>query len=463
MDVAYDHIQEEVLSPDKAIDSHSKQSGGLNSEFQEAFKAVSSSPWGARLGGFFGQVKKQGESLYTDAQKEYTAASETATRGLTSLVSRTRALSITNPTAAYNPDAPAITDDLVAPPKPKSSTTATSTEAAVEEGAPERPESLPADIVKEATTLVSRFRSEAAKRLKEIEKAEDAADEALLKFGTNIRDFLREAVTIAPPGDEAYGNSKNGHTGANASQDVLFETSDAEGKRVFHSTRFEAQLHVIHTTPSSFLSDPESAEYAPFAQTFDVERETDAIARDLDKFEELRRAMEKLVPERVDYALFWKRYYFLRKVVETEEERRREVLRGAAADTEEEVAWDDDDDDDDDDDTATPNALTTTSSTTKLTQEAPSPPLPNPPSDAKSTPERKPPVATTTTTTPPPTDLLKPAEPRRPSEEDGKSSASGSDTSYDILSGATSRAPGSPKEEKRAERAREESDEEDWE
>ncbi|KAK4997471.1 hypothetical protein LTR28_013968, partial [Elasticomyces elasticus] len=364
---------------------------------------------------------------------------------------------------AYNPDAPAITDDLVAPPKPKSSTTATSTEAAVEEGAPERPESLPADIVKEATTLVSRFRSEAAKRLKEIEKAEDAADEALLKFGTNIRDFLREAVTIAPPGDEAYGNSKNGHTGANASQDVLFETSDAEGKRVFHSTRFEAQLHVIHTTPSSFLSDPESAEYAPFAQTFDVERETDAIARDLDKFEELRRAMEKLVPERVDYALFWKRYYFLRKVVETEEERRREVLRGAAADTEEEVAWDDDDDDDDDDDTATPNALTTTSSTTKLTQEAPSPPLPNPPSDAKSTPERKPPVATTTTTTPPPTDLLKPAEPRRPSEEDGKSSASGSDTSYDILSGATSRAPGSPKEEKRAERAREESDEEDWE
>ncbi|KAK5006009.1 hypothetical protein LTR28_007006, partial [Elasticomyces elasticus] len=59
MDVAYDHIQEEVLSPDKAIDSHSKQSGGLNSEFQEAFKAVSSSPWGARLGGFFGQVKKQ--------------------------------------------------------------------------------------------------------------------------------------------------------------------------------------------------------------------------------------------------------------------------------------------------------------------------------------------------------------------------------------------------------------------
>lgn len=61
MDVAYDRIQEETLSQEEANETteQQEQGGGLNSEFQEAFKAVSSSPWGAKLGGFFGQVKKQ--------------------------------------------------------------------------------------------------------------------------------------------------------------------------------------------------------------------------------------------------------------------------------------------------------------------------------------------------------------------------------------------------------------------
>jgi hypothetical protein len=38
-----------------------------------------------------------------------------------------------------------------------------------------------------------------------------------------------------------------------------------------------------------------------------------------------------------------------------------------------------------------------------------------------------------------------------------------SDASYDLVSGASSRAPGSPKEEKAKEKKDEESDEEDWE
>lgn len=56
-------------------------------------------------------------------------------------------------------------------------------------------------------------------------------------------------------------------------------------------------------------------------------------------------------------------------------------------------------------------------------------------------------------------DLLKPNEPRR-STDDTKSVA-GSDASYDIVSGATTRAAGSPKEEKR-EVGKDESDD-DWE
>lgn len=177
--------------------------------------------------------------------------------------------------------------------------------------------------------MLMRFRSEAAKRLKDIEKAEDAADEALLKFGANIRNFLKEAVTIAPPSD-ANGNPSSSSNGSNK---VLFESKDSEGKRVIHTTRFDAQLHVIHSSIDSFLRDPVSPEWENFKKSFDVGKKTEAIAKDLEKHGELRRAMEKCVPERVEYAVFWCRYYFLRWVIESEEQRRREMLKGKSPPT----------------------------------------------------------------------------------------------------------------------------------
>lgn len=200
-------------------------------------------------------------------------------------------------------------------------TSATPKDATADDGSstahPDRPDSLPADIVKEAQGMVARFRSEAAKRLKDIEKAEDAADEALLKFGTNISNYLRDAVTVQPPTSPGADPTK-----------VLFESKDSEGKRVIHTTRFDAQLHVIHSSLDSFLRDPQSPEWEKWTADFDVAKKTDAIAKDLEKYEELRRAMEKIVPEKVEYKQFWARYYFLRYVIETEEQRRREMLKG---------------------------------------------------------------------------------------------------------------------------------------
>ena len=61
MDLAYDRIQEEALSPEEHADEQEPkpETTTLNSDFQEAYKAISLSPWGARLGGFFGSVVKQ--------------------------------------------------------------------------------------------------------------------------------------------------------------------------------------------------------------------------------------------------------------------------------------------------------------------------------------------------------------------------------------------------------------------
>lgn len=56
-------IQEEfealsATNPPESQESPADQST-LNKDFQEAYKAISSSPWGAKLGGFFGSVVKQ--------------------------------------------------------------------------------------------------------------------------------------------------------------------------------------------------------------------------------------------------------------------------------------------------------------------------------------------------------------------------------------------------------------------
>ncbi len=235
--------------------------------------------------------------MYKEAQQELTAVGEEASKGLTdlrsSIISRTRRLSIAQ-TPTTSEQATEETEE---------------TEGAKEVSADE--------ALKESEGVLERLRTEAAKRLKEIQKAEDAADEALLKFGTNIRNFLKDAVSIAPPSTEPGQGST-----------VLFESKDASGKRVIHTTRFDAQLHVIHTSLDSFTKDPVSEEYELWTKTFNVESKTNDISKDLENFMELRASMEKLVPDTVTYGDFWKRYYFLRHSIETAEARRRDLLKG---------------------------------------------------------------------------------------------------------------------------------------
>lgn len=318
MDVAYDHIQEEVLpsSPTHSTSNDSDKKldpkpNNLNREFQEAYKSFSASPWGARLGGFFSDVKKQGESYYKEAQQEATAAGEEALRGFSDLrssfVNRARSMSAGGKGDDQSEDVKEVLREMdLGEPETKDEKKETRSES---------------EALRESEGLIARFRSEASKRLKEVQKAEDAADEALLKFGANIRNFLRDAVTIAPPSEEEGRKNKD-------TSKILFESKDREGKRVIHSTRFDAQLHAIHSAHTSFTQDPDSPEWETWKSSFDVEKKTNDISSDLDRFAELRRAMEKLVPEKVEYAVFWMRYYFLRMVVETDEKRRKEMLKG---------------------------------------------------------------------------------------------------------------------------------------
>lgn len=417
MDVAYDAVQEESYPTPSPTDdnntttetttnhapTHTRRPT-LNQEISTAYKALSDSTWGSTVTSWWGTVKKQGESYYSAAQKELSSASQSsASRGVSDLVSNTGTLSLDQPDSS--PSTPTPTDPTTTDRKPH----------------PDAPESLSKDIVKEAETLLTTFRSLASSRLKQVQAAEDAADEALIKFGSNIRTYLKDAVTVTAPPDSAEGSVN----------DVLFESRDQDGRRVVHATRFDAQLHVIHANTDSFTADPPSDAFATWKGAFNIDHQTTAIAHDLDKYPELRRSMEALVPERVEYQDFWRRYYFLRHVLEAQEQKRRELLR--ATGVEEEVKWDDDDDDE---------------------EEEEEPKAPGTPRAG---------AADTGAATPKTGDGeegLKPAERRRSNEN----SVADSDASYDIVSGGGSRGPGSPRVDKeKREKEGEESDDEDWE
>ncbi|KAK0629170.1 hypothetical protein B0T17DRAFT_491273 [Bombardia bombarda] len=450
MDVAYDHIQEEAFPEDNegasksTADTTKPDQPTLDAELQDAYRAFSSSPWGARLGGFFGSVVKQGESVYREAQQELTAVGQDATRGFTdlrtSIINRTRALSITTPAAlasgaATTGQAGADSNEAAATAGETPSATPTKTTATTSAAAtPASRDMTSEDAIKESETVLSRLRGEAAKRLRDLQKAEDAADEALLRFGSNLRDFLTDAIKIAPP---TSGTNVAGQDGSSTNQ-VLFESKDAHGKRVIHTSRFDAQLHVIHTNTDSFTKDHAGSEYEAWSKDFDIDRKTEDISGDLIKYPELRTTMEKLVPDTVSYADFWTRYYFLRHGIETAEARRRDLLKAASA--EEEVGWDEDDSDD----SATAAGSSKTGTTAARTTERPG--------------------SSESSTTIHPTSnaahaLLKPSEPRKSNDE--KSQAD-SEASYDLVgaaSGVPSQAPNSPKESRKGD----DSDEEDWE
>lgn len=440
MDIAYDHIQESTF-PEEHSDSPSGENkpapqSSLNDDLQDAYRAFSSSPWGARIGGFFGSVVKQGESVYREAQQELSAVGQDATRGFSglrqSIISHTRSLSLN--TSA--PAAPSSSDQAG-----EAGDNAEKTPTATKDLSAE-------EALKESETVLSRLRGEAAKRLKDLQKAEDAADEALLRFGSNLRDFFRDAISIAPPSGDGADNQGN---------TVLFESKDAQGKRVIHTSRFDAQLHVIHTSPESFTKDGTGAEFEAWTKTFDIDKKTTDISGDLEKYPELRRTMEKLVPDQVPYADFWMRYYFLRHGIETAEARRRDLLKAASA--EEEVGWDEDSDDESEEESGDEESSEEEDSSNKTA-------APGKPGSTESSTTIHPPAATRT--------LLKPAEPRKSNDE---KSQAGSDTSYDVVgarSGVPSQAPNSPEsrkvedddddeEDEDDDEDEDDSDEEDWE
>lgn len=185
---------------------------------------------------------------------------------------------------------------------------------------------------------------------KDLEEFETKAGKKLFQMGTNLQDMLKEAVTVAGPGNttDATVASSNEKTGS----EVLFNVPEDIQNQIY-STRLDAQLHALHTTREPFLvkdTNQVDPSYSKFAESFNVDIHTENIAQDLEKYPQLRTLMESLVPDSVAYAEFWTRYYFMRSEISEQEEKRKKLLSQANDGSleEEEVNWDDDDDEEED-------------------------------------------------------------------------------------------------------------------
>ena len=285
-------------------------------------------------------MSPQGGEVYREAQQEVTSLGVDASRGLARLRERAISLTTTVPPlgAASQQAGSAHKDDDEDGGKEGVKDKGKDKDKEGDRDAETTPttarDGKMDEAMSQSETYLSRLRAEAAKRLKDIQRAEDAADEALLSFGKNLRDFLQDAIVLKPGdggGDGSGGGAGSSAQGGPGPQGQRFESKDESGKRVIHTSRYDAQLHVIHTSEKSFVEDPASDEFAAWAARFDAAApaRTDAIAADLAKYPDLRANMERLVPDRVPYADFWKRYYFLRHSIETAEARRRDLLKGS--------------------------------------------------------------------------------------------------------------------------------------
>lgn len=260
MDIAYDHIIDDSLptsedgrttptpssdNTQKSGSSHRRQES-LSTEFNQAYRAISSSPWGMRFGAIFEQVKKQGEVYYDATKHEYEARSEQAAKGLTELkeqiATRSRALSTEgvvdddNNNNDQNAREEGSSSGDISSSKTRGWISTTNEDGTAKSAA---------QLIKEQN-IIKDLRAKAMKGITDLQKAEDAADEYLLKLGTNLGNFFKDAVTIAPPEDgedEIEGRAKA------AEKEVLFETKGSEeSKRPIQYGFLSSFLYRSNTT-----------------------------------------------------------------------------------------------------------------------------------------------------------------------------------------------------------------------
>ena len=113
------------------------------------------------------------------------------------------------------------------------------------------------------------------------------------------------------------------------------------------TSRTDTLLHDLHSHQELLLGDPDvnvEPSYPAWEKSFSAEQRTDEIASLLESYPELRTLMDSLVPEKVPYTDFWRRYLYQKSKIEVEEAKRKQVFENKQDDHD--FDWDGEDEED---------------------------------------------------------------------------------------------------------------------
>lgn len=333
----------------------------LSTAAAQTAAAAQTTTWGSTLGGFWSKVKQQGGVVLSEAGKDFEAV-RMELDGMLGSTRNAEGSAGLEGGVAEEREAKAVgsgSEEMASSAETLKQSTAT--EAKADGGEPDK--SKPKQTMLALLSLKAQAYIDELDR--DLEKVESKAGSYLTKVGADLGAYLKEAVNIEAPTAGAGGSGERGIAGGAglgpSEGEVLFNVPEDIRNQIY-STRLDAQLHALHTSPEPFLVSASASaaepEYAAFASTFDASAHTARIAADLAAYPKLRTLMEQLVPAQVRYEEFWRKYYYMREQIAAQEQKRRDLMErataaaaggsGHAGEEKGEFDWDEDDSEDDD-------------------------------------------------------------------------------------------------------------------
>ncbi|KAI7877935.1 hypothetical protein K492DRAFT_238885 [Lichtheimia hyalospora FSU 10163] len=166
----------------------------------------------------------------------------------------------------------------------------------------------------------------------EMDQGTRFAEQYMQKFGTEVMQTLNKTITVLNPDDPSTTQGKQ-------SSEQHDSTKQPTSTRVF-ANRKDQLLAEMRSNEDTFLNDVNDTKDM---EQFDAEKRTEEIAKLLDEYSELREMMDNLVPVKVSYVLFWKRYFYHAWKIEEDDKKRQLITK--AAQEEEDFKWDSEDED----------------------------------------------------------------------------------------------------------------------
>ncbi|CCA74160.1 hypothetical protein PIIN_08113 [Serendipita indica DSM 11827] len=221
------------------------------------------------------------------------------------------------------------------------------------------------DLQQNVASNVPHNAAEARERIKGLEGLAEG-------FWKSTGEFFREAVKIVPPTEEELQRSGSGTMGLGIDGmdmwafdelgGVVTDETEVDGKGKVKAppassgiglNRTAALLSALRTDPSLLRADPEAGEgkdaYTRFVTELDSKGATvgsEPWVRKCDEelglFDDLKKTKDQLVPEEMDEATFWTRYWFRAWQIRQAEEKRKALLQATMEqEKEDEFSWED--------------------------------------------------------------------------------------------------------------------------